>query len=79
MVKLVCDICKKEVDRKNTYDEDGHATKDAMVDIEILDTYCRDYGGHYLICVDCYNNICDFINSRHVKYGFLKGEGDKNE
>ena len=74
MIKLICDICKKEVDRQDVCDEDGHATKDAMIDIEILDTYCRDYGGHYLICADCYNNIRDFINSRHTKWGFPKPE-----
>ena len=74
MIKLICDICKKEVDRRNVCDEDGHATKDAMIDIDILDTYCRDYGGHYLICVDCYNNICDFINSRHKMFGWPKSQ-----
>lgn len=72
MIKLICDICKKEVDKRDVCDEDGHATKDAMIDIEILDTYCRDYGGHYLICVDCYNNIRDFINSRHNRWGWPK-------
>lgn len=79
MIKLICDICKKEVDRRDVCDEDGHATKDAMIDIEIRDTYCRDYGGEYLICADCYNSIRDFINSRHAKWGFPKGENPKVE
>lgn len=61
MIKLVCDICKKEVDRRDVCDEDGHATKDAMIEIEVHNRYCRDYYGNYLICVNCYNNIKSFI------------------
>ena len=64
MIKLVCDICKKEVNRQDVCDEDGHATENAMIEIEVLNTYCREYSGNYLICADCYNNICNFINSR---------------
>lgn len=79
MIKLICDICKKEVDQRDVCDEDGHATKDAMINIEVLTTYCREYGGHYLICADCYNSIRDFINSRHTKWGFPKRENPKVE
>ena len=63
MIKLVCDICKKEVDEKLTCDEDGHATEDAMIEIEVLNTYCREFGGNYLICLQCYKNIKSFIQS----------------
>lgn len=61
MIKLVCDICEKEVNKQDVCDEDGHATKDSMIDIEIRNTYCREYIGDYLICVDCYNKIEHFI------------------
>lgn len=61
MIKLVCDICKKEVNKQDTCDEDGHATEDAMIEILALNIYCREFGGNYLICVNCYNNIKSFI------------------
>lgn len=67
MIKLVCDICKKEVDKRDVCDEDGHATEDAMIEIEILNTYCREFGGNYLICSRCYKNIENFIK-KEIKY-----------
>ena len=61
MIKVVCDFCGKEVDSRDICDEDGHATENAMIRIEINGYYCRDYGDENIICVDCYNKIKNFI------------------
>ena len=61
MIKLVCDFCGKTVDRRDTCDEFGHATENAMMDIEIYGNYCREYADQFTICVGCYNKIKNFI------------------
>lgn len=61
MIKVVCDFCGKEVDDRDICDEDGHATENAMIRIETDGYHCRDYGDEYIICVDCYNKIKNFI------------------
>lgn len=67
MIKLVCDFCGKEVDSRDVCDEDGHATENAMIRIEINGYYCRGYGDEHLICVGCYNKIENFIKQSVCK------------
>lgn len=67
MIKLVCDFCGKTVDERDTCDEDGHATENAMILIEIGGYHCRGYGDDHLICVGCYNKIENFIKQSVCK------------
>lgn len=59
MKKLVCDICGKELDERNCYDEDGYSQ---YVNVEIRNS--RKYGAEYDICNGCYEDLLKYAKER---------------
>ena len=56
MRKIMCDICKKEIESCENYDEDGYSQ---FVLVQILNS--RKYGSEeYDICNDCFEKILIF-------------------
>lgn len=58
MKKLVCDVCGKEIDERNCYDEDGYSK---YVNVEIRNS--RKYGDEYDICNECYESILNYAKN----------------
>lgn len=59
MRKLVCDICGKELDVRDCYDEDGYSQ---YVNVEIRNS--RTYGAEYDICNNCYEDILKYVKEK---------------
>ncbi len=57
MRKLICDICKKEIDSKENYDEDGYSK---FVHVEIQNS--RTYQDDLDICNECVEKILEHFN-----------------
>lgn len=63
MRKIVCDVCNKEVNACDVYDEDGYSK---FVTVQTLDN--RIYGNEeYEVCNDCFVKIIHYVTR-------LKGE-----
>lgn len=65
MRKLICDVCGKEIDERDNYDEDGYSQ---YVTVELQNS--RNYRGAYDICNECYEDI--------LKYAKEKGGKEKD-
>lgn len=57
MKKLICDICKKELNVTDNYDENGYSK---FVNVEIRNS--RKYGGELDICNDCVEKIIEYFD-----------------
>ena len=57
MRKLICDFCKKELDLKDNYDEDGYSK---FVSVEVRNS--RTYNGDLDICKEKIKKILDHFN-----------------
>lgn len=62
MKKLVCDLCGKELNIIDCYDEDGYSQ---YVNVVIQDS--RTYGAEYDICNTCYEDILKYAKERTVR------------
>ena len=62
MKKLVCDICGKELDIRDCYDEDGYSQ---YVNIEIRNS--RKHSAEYDICNGCYEYILKYAKKKEGK------------
>lgn len=62
MKKLVCDLCEKELDVRDCYDEDGYSQ---YVNVEIRDS--RKYGSEYDLCNNCYEDILKYAKEKGGK------------
>lgn len=59
MRKLICDVCKKEIDENDNYDDDGYSQ---FVTVQTMDS--RKYGNEeYQICNDCFEKIIKYAIS----------------
>ena len=59
MKKLICDLCGKELDVRDCYDEDGYSK---YVNVEIRNS--RKYGAEYDFCNECYEDILKYVKER---------------
>lgn len=59
MKKLVCDLCGKELDERDCYDEDGYSK---YVNVEIRNS--RQHQAEYDICNDCYEDILKYAKEK---------------
>lgn len=55
MKKLVCDLCGKETDVRDCYDEDGYSQ---YVNVEIRNS--RKHQAEYDLCNNCYEDILKY-------------------
>lgn len=62
MKKLICDLCGKELDVRDCYDEDGYSK---YVNVEIRNS--RKYGAEYDLCNECCEDILKYVNGRGGK------------
>lgn len=62
MRKLVCDVCGKELDERDNYDEDGYSQ---YVTVELQNS--RTYRGEYDICNECYEDILKYAKEKAVR------------
>lgn len=62
MKKLICDLCGKELDVRDCYDEDGYSK---YVNVEIRNS--RKHGAEYDLCNECYEDILKYVNGRGGK------------
>lgn len=59
MRKLVCDVCNREMDEKDNYDEEGYTQ---FVTVQTMDS--RNFGNEeYNICNVCFRKILHFAVS----------------
>lgn len=68
MKRLVCDICRKDIDLRDNYDENGYSE---FVTVQTLDS--REYGNEeYQICNDCFKQLliyaCDMKTGTAMKF-----------
>ena len=66
MKKLICDICGKELDIRDCYDEDGYSK---YANVEIRNS--RKYGAEYDICNECYEDILKYAKEKAVLNDYL--------
>jgi hypothetical protein len=57
MRKITCDICKKEINIRDCYDEDGYSQ---FVTVELKSS--RKYRGTLDICNECVEKIVEHFN-----------------
>lgn len=58
MRKLICDVCGKELDISENYDENGYSQ---FVNIEVRNS--RTYGAEYDICNTCFEKSLKFLKT----------------
>lgn len=61
MKKLVCDLCGKELNVLDCYDEDGYSQ---YVNVEIRDS--RKHGAEYDLCNNCYEDIFQYAKRKET-------------
>ena len=59
MKKLVCDLCGKELDIRDCYDEDGYSQ---YVNVEIRNS--RKHSAEYDLCNNCYEDILKYAREK---------------